>query len=151
MKYRRRMGTRRASQDQNPLGGLGALGGFRLAVPYYLMTPKGDHSARAPRAMPSTPSGPPVAARTGTRPRLLAAQHDEREELRFFRLSRMAWATLYRRVFDIDPLECSSCGGRLRFFQVIEDPGLARSELRRRSLPAEPPPLSRARAPDWLD
>jgi hypothetical protein len=32
----------------------------------------------------------------------------------------LAWATLYRRVFDIAPLECSSCGGRLRFVEVIE-------------------------------
>jgi hypothetical protein len=29
-----------------------------------------------------------------------------REELPFMRLSRLAWATSYQRVFDIDPLEC---------------------------------------------
>jgi hypothetical protein len=43
----------------------------------------------------------------------------------------------------------SSCGGRLRFVEVVEDPGRARSELRGRNLPAEPPPLCRARSPDW--
>jgi hypothetical protein len=58
-----------------------------------------------------------------------------REELRFFRLSRLAWATLYQRIFDIDPLECSTCGGHLRSVEVIEDAGQARSELRRRNLP----------------
>jgi hypothetical protein len=52
---------------------------------------------------------------------------------------------------SIDPLECSSCGGRMGFMEVIEDVGRARSELRRRNLPAEPPPLARARAPDWDD
>ena len=82
---------------------------------------------------------------------LLAPSHDAAQELRFARLSRLAWATLYQRVFDIDPLECSSCGGRMRFVEVIEDVGRARSELRRRNLPAEPPPLSRARSPDWAD
>jgi len=33
----------------------------------------------------------------------------------------------------------------------IEDTALARSELRRRNLPDEPPHLSRARSPDWAD
>jgi hypothetical protein len=84
-------------------------------------------------------------------PAPLASSRDAAEELRFTRLSRLAWATLYQRVFDIDPLACSSCGGRMRFVEVIEDVGRARSELRRRNLPAEPPPLSRARSPDWGD
>jgi hypothetical protein len=83
-------------------------------------------------------------------PAPLASSHDAAEELRFTRLSRLAWATLYQRVFEIDPLACSSCGGRMRFVEVIEDVGRARSELRRRNLPAEPPPLSRARSPDGL-
>ena len=49
------------------------------------------------------------------------------DEPRFARLSRLAWATLYQRVFDIDPLECSRCGGRMRFVEVIEDVARARS------------------------
>jgi hypothetical protein len=73
------------------------------------------------------------------------------DELRFARLSRLAWVTLYQRVFDIYPLECSCCGGRRRFVEVLEDVARARSELRRRNLPAEPPPLSRARSPDCPD
>jgi hypothetical protein len=76
---------------------------------------------------------------------------DEADELRFRRLSRLAWATLYQRVFDVDPLECSGCGGRLRFVEVIENPVRARSELRRRNLPTEPPPQARARSPDGVD
>jgi hypothetical protein len=73
------------------------------------------------------------------------------DEQRFRLLSRLAWATLYQRVFDVDPLECPRCAGRMRFVEVIEDPVRARSELRRRHLPDEPPPLGRARAPDWVD
>jgi hypothetical protein len=39
----------------------------------------------------------------------------------------------------------------MRFVEVIEDVARARSELRRRDLPEQPPPLSRARSPDWFD
>jgi hypothetical protein len=66
----------------------------------------------------------------------LAPPQDEPAlDLRFARLPRLAWATLYQRVFDIDPLECARCGGRMRFVVVIEDVTSARSELRRRNLP----------------
>jgi hypothetical protein len=82
---------------------------------------------------------------------LPAPSLDSGDALTFARLSRLAWAILYQRVFDIDPLECSSCGGRMRFVEVIEDVCRARRELRRHHLPAEPPPLARARAPDWDD
>ena len=97
------------------------------------------------------PQAPSAAAMPRAEAGPLTPSHEASEELRFTRLSRLAWATLYQRVFDIDPLECSSCGGRMRFVEVIEDVGRARSELHRRNLPAEPPPLSRARSPDWTD
>ncbi len=97
-------------------------------------------SAAAATVAPAPPQRSPAAA-----------PHGAAEELRFRRLSRLAWATLYQRIFDIDPLECAGCGGRLRFVEVIEDPVQARSELQRRNLPAKPPPLGRARAPDWVD
>lgn len=51
-----------------------------------------------------------------------------------------------QRVFDIDPLECSSCGGRMRFVEVIEDVGRARSELRRTRASRRRSELRRARA-----
>jgi hypothetical protein len=79
------------------------------------------------------------------------AQDAPPPDRRFARLPRIAWATLYQRVFDIDPLECASCGGRMRFVDVIEDVASARSELRRRNLPDEPPPLAQARSPDSPD
>jgi len=117
-------------------------------------------------ALPPPPSGVPSTCETQhtRKPQVATAaavppaeaalptpSHEAPEELRFTRLSRLAWATLYQRVFDIDPLECSNCGGRMRFVEVIEDVGRARSDLHRRNLPAEPPPLSRARSPDWAD
>jgi hypothetical protein len=39
----------------------------------------------------------------------------------------------------------------MRFVEVIEDIARARSELRRRNLPEQPPPLFRARSPDGVD
>ncbi len=94
---------------------------------------------------------PPAEAAWQAEAEFLAPPHAADDALRFSRLSRLAWATLYQRVFDIDPLECSSCGGRMRLVEVIEDVGRARSELRRRTLPDQPPPPSRARSPDWID
>jgi hypothetical protein len=114
-------------------------------------TPSGVPSLCETQRTSSKPQAPSAAALPRAEAAPLAPSHDASEELRFTRLSRLAWATLYQRVFDIDPLACSSCGGRLRFVEVIEDVGRARSEPRRRNLPAEPLPLSRARSPDWAD
>jgi hypothetical protein len=63
-------------------------------------------------------------------------------------LSRIDWATLLRRVFDVDALECPSCGQTMRFVEVVESRTEARERLRARDLPDSPPPLSRARSPD---
>lgn len=56
------------------------------------------------------------------------------------------WATLLKRVYDIDVLACP-CGGRLRFKEVIDEREHAAKILRRLGLPAEPPIIARARAP----
>ena len=127
-----------ASADCSPIGDGGTaspIGVPRRAETRTSCHPQVPSAAALPRA-----EAPPRAASGGAS-----------DELRFTRLSRLAWATLYQRVFDIDPLECASCGGRMRLVEVIEDVDRARSELRRRNLPAEPPPLSRARSPDWAD
>jgi hypothetical protein len=58
------------------------------------------------------------------------------------------WATLLRRVHDVDALQCA-CGGRLRFKQVVTEPEVARSILRSMGLPDEPPPVPRARSPTF--
>jgi hypothetical protein len=117
-------------------------------------SPPTPDGARA-TSVPHSSSPKPLLSSTTALPRAeeepLAPSHPAGEELRLRRRSRLAGATLYRRVFDIDPLECSSCGGRMRFVEVIEDFARARSELRRRNLPARPPPPSRARSPDCVD
>jgi Putative transposase len=66
-------------------------------------------------------------------------------------LFRIDWATLLKRVYTVDALACTECGGRMRFTDVFEDKRAACEELTRRGLPCEAPPLARARAPDWED
>jgi hypothetical protein len=66
-------------------------------------------------------------------------------------VSRIDWATLLRRVYDIDALACP-CGGRLRFTELVTDPAEARTILQELRLPATPPPIRPAHAaPDLLD
>lgn len=32
------------------------------------------------------------------------------------------WAEMIRKVYEVDPLLCPSCGGRMKVFSFIEDP-----------------------------
>ena len=57
------------------------------------------------------------------------------------------WATLLRRVFSVDALECPRCGGRLRFIATITEQPTITKILDSLGL-ASSPPLRRARAPD---
>ena len=57
------------------------------------------------------------------------------------------WATLLRRVFNIDALECPRCGGRLRFIATITEQPVIAKILDALGLPFQPP-LPHARAPD---
>jgi len=60
------------------------------------------------------------------------------------------WASLLRRVYDVDALACA-CGGRLRIIAVIESPAVTRRILEHLGLPAEPPVLAPARGPRVRD
>jgi hypothetical protein len=54
------------------------------------------------------------------------------------------WATLLRRVYDVNALACR-CGGRLRFVEVVTERKHARAHLERlgvESLDATPPPIA---------
>jgi hypothetical protein len=52
-----------------------------------------------------------------------------------------AWATLMRRVFDLDVLACPRCGGRLRLIATVQDTGAVRTILAHLGLPLSPAPL----------
>jgi hypothetical protein len=42
---------------------------------------------------------------------------------------RRAWAQLLRRVFEVDPLVCAKCGGKMRVISVILDPAVIKKIL----------------------
>jgi len=63
---------------------------------------------------------------------------------------RVDWATLLRRSFSVDVLQCPSCGGRLRVHGEITEPHLVRLILERVGLPVDAPPVARARDPTQL-
>jgi hypothetical protein len=60
---------------------------------------------------------------------------------------RVDWATLLRRSFSVDVLECPKCHGRLRMITVITEREPARRILAHLGLPTDPPSVGRARDP----
>lgn len=65
---------------------------------------------------------------------------------------RVDWASLLRRSFSVDVLECPKCHGRLRVMAVITEREPVTRILAHVGMPTGPPPLARARDPsDHLD
>ena len=58
------------------------------------------------------------------------------------RSRRLAWADLLRRVFAVDVLECSRCGGRLRLLATIHAPDATEAILECLELPSRAPPTA---------
>jgi hypothetical protein len=63
---------------------------------------------------------------------------------------RVDWASLLRRSFDVDVLQCVSCGGRLRVVGEVTEPAMVRLVLESLGMPAEGPRIARARDPTEL-
>ncbi|MBI4577198.1 MAG: transposase [Planctomycetes bacterium] len=55
---------------------------------------------------------------------------------------RLDWASLLKRVFALDVLECERCGGALEVIAYITDRPVVRRILCHLELPSEPPPLA---------
>ena len=56
---------------------------------------------------------------------------------------RRRWASLIRRVYEVDPLVCPRCGAEMRVVSFITDPRVVKrivDHLRKRDRPARPPP-----------
>ncbi|MDQ3565050.1 MAG: hypothetical protein M3436_13225 [Pseudomonadota bacterium] len=64
--------------------------------------------------------------------------------------TRISWARLLKRVFDIDIEHCPHCGGPLKIIAAIEDPAVIGKILSHLSLPIRAPPRSPARLFDRL-
>jgi len=66
----------------------------------------------------------------------LLQRHDSRPDSEF---SRMSWARLLKRVFDIDIEHCPNCGGALKIIAAIEDPPVIVKILSHLGLPTRAP------------
>ena len=55
-----------------------------------------------------------------------------------------AWTTLMAGVFQLDVLECESCGGPLRIVAPIQPPDTTQEILKCLGLPCRAPPLTPA-------
>ncbi|MFT5290576.1 MAG: hypothetical protein ACI82F_002651 [Planctomycetota bacterium] len=62
-----------------------------------------------------------------------------------------SWSALMRRVFRIDVLHCTHCGGRRKLIAFITHPPDIRRILGHLKLPVDPPPIAPARPPPQLD
>ena len=59
--------------------------------------------------------------------------------------TRIGWARLLKRVFDIDLEHCPRCGGEFKVIAAIEEPAVIVRILTHLGLPARAPPRSPAR------
>ncbi|TVR60583.1 MAG: IS91 family transposase [Gemmatimonadales bacterium] len=92
-----------------------------------------DHASHNPGAPPDRsdktgPTGPPAAT-----PRS--------------RSSRMLWAQLLARIYEVLPLLCPVCGGEMRIISFITLPSTVERILLHLDLPHRPPRVSPARGP----
>ncbi len=88
-------------------------------------------------------------------PNVIAVKHWDRllGGLLYAVSPRIDWATLLRRSFHVDVLQCPRCHGRLRVIAVITEREPVRRILTHLGLPTGAPPIARARDPtdDDLD
>jgi hypothetical protein len=61
---------------------------------------------------------------------------------------RIDWGTLLKRTYDYDVLKCE-CGVRLKAVELVTEAGRAKELLEQFGMSTKPPPVARARAPDW--
>ena len=54
-------------------------------------------------------------------------------------ISRVDWATLLRRTFDVDVKSCAACGGRMTLRAVVTDPASIAKLLAALRRPRAPP------------
>jgi hypothetical protein len=88
-------------------------------------------------------------------PNILSVRHWDRllGGLLYATSPRVDWASLLRRSFSVDVLDCPKCHGRLRVVAVITERESIRRILAHLGMATEALPLARARDPtdDQLD
>jgi hypothetical protein len=60
---------------------------------------------------------------------------------------RVDWATLLRRTFSVEALECAACHGRMRVLGLVTERDTVRAILERLAMAADAPCVARARDP----
>ena len=61
--------------------------------------------------------------------------------------SRMGWAALLKRTFNIDVLQCPQCSGRMKLVEVVMSGERIRDTLVAIGVSPRPPPIAPARTP----
>jgi hypothetical protein len=112
-----------------------------------------SHAAASPANQPARQAREPHGLNS-TPPARPAATHDPLAacdvEATSTTAARIDWATLLKRIYDVDALACP-CGGRLRFIALIVEPTVAAAILDALQLPSTAPPIARARSPSTFD
>ena len=95
--------------------------------------------------VPTQPSGDVIVLT----PNVIAVRHWDRllGGLLYAATPRVEWASLLRRSFSVDVLECPKCHGRLRVLAVITEREPVRRILGHLGMPTDAPPVARARDP----
>jgi hypothetical protein len=147
------LGERGAEAAATRAAGPSPGGVVRMARP---PAPKEEADCNAvPEAPPLPTAGTAVATPPGPgdvmylAPNVVAVRHWNRllGGLLYAVSPRVDWATLLRRSFQVDVLECPKCNGRLRVLAVITEREPVRRILASLGLPTDAPPVARARDP----
>jgi hypothetical protein len=111
-------------------------------------------SARPPATRTPASAGAPalIAETHWLAPNVLSVRHWERIRCGALAATsaRIDWPTLMSRTFDVDVLDCSKCGGRLRILALVDDEDTATAILDELAIERTPPP-ARARDPSTLE
>jgi hypothetical protein len=115
---------------------------------------RADAQASEDGARSSSRSAPPPAASATPAvawlaPNVLSVRHWDRllGGALYAATPRVDWATLLRRTFSVDVLECAACHGRMRVLGGVTEPNAVRAILERLAMEAEAPSVARARDP----
>ena len=91
-----------------------------------------------PQDVPSVPLTPPRAT-------------SSQDASPAHRARRLSWAALLKRIFSLEMLKCSRCGGRRKVISFVTDPGALARICSSLGVSPEAPPLRPARPPPQVE
>ena len=109
----------------------------------------GDDRARSAALATIAVAPPPPGNVIMLSPNVISVRHWDRllGGVLYASSPRVDWASLLRRSFSADVLECPKCHGRLRVLAVITERESVRRILAHLGMPTDAPPLAHARDP----